>query len=219
MRTRSIVASLLLATACAACESETAKTPPRTVKKKVDTTRIPVPNHSPQVMNDPGKPRRPSVEGKMDATVTGRMQHFTFFARGQNAAVFFADTGVAWLRVTGALSDEGTPSLSFKLETFNLGRARLPATYVVRKTKQSEPVLEAEYTTGPLHRWHSSLDTDQPLTLTIDSFEDHTLRGTFSGVLLPENEGDKPVVLEDGTFEVTLRLTNVPAGPKPEPAP
>ncbi len=215
-----------IAVASGACKDEAPAPPPRKVKKKVDTDRIPVPNHSPDKLMDPGKPRRVTMKGTMEADLSGRKQHFVFFPRGENAAVYYEKTGVSWLKINGAISDEGTPSLSLSLEPLKLDDLELPATFIAKPGKDGEPVLHAEYDMGVDQRWDSKVESDDPMRVTFERLEDRTLHGTFEGTLMPKppNASD-PVKVTRGTFAVELRLTNIERGakkaeekaPKPDP--
>ncbi len=212
---RAALVALLVAPA--ACEKDPPPAKPRAVKKKVDTNRIPVPNHSPQVMSDPGKPRRVSMEAKMEGDFSGRRQHFTFFPKGENAAVHFEDKGTSWVRIEGALSEEGEPSLTFKLEPLRLDTLKLPATFVVGEGEKGAPVLTVDWVVGPSETWSGKGETERPMSLTLERFEGRTLRGTFEGILPPVAPNTaSPVTVDNGTFAVNLRLTNVEKGPTPK---
>jgi hypothetical protein len=192
------------------CKDEPPATPPRKVKKKVDTNRIPAPNHSPQQLMDPGKPRRVSQKGTMEADLSGRRQHFSFFPRGSNAAVHNADTGVSWMKLEGALTDEGKPSLLFQLEPYKLAPETLPATFVAGQAKEGEPALTVTYSMGPNEQWSSKVESDAPMRLTIESLEGRTVSGTFEGTLnaMEPNQSD-PVQVAKGTFAIDIRRRNV----------
>lgn len=192
------------------CKDDPPATPPRKVKKKVDTNRIPAPNHSPQQLMDPGKPRRVSQKGSMEADLSGRRQHFTFFPRGSNAAVHHPDTGASWVKIEGALTDEGTPSLLFQLEPLKLDPSALPATFIAGDSKEGEAKLSVTYSMGPSERWSSKEQSEAPIRLTLESLEGRTLSGTFEGTLNPvaPNLSD-PVKIGKGTFAVDIRLRNV----------
>ncbi|MEM6291154.1 MAG: hypothetical protein AAGA54_07805 [Myxococcota bacterium] len=210
-------ALLALLVASVACEKDPPPPKPRAVKKKVDTDRIPVPNHSPQVMSDPGKPRRVGMEATMEADFSGRRQHFTFFPKGENAAVYFEDKGTAWVRIEGALSEEGEPALTFKLDDLRLDTLKFPATFTVGEAKKKAPTLAVEWEIGPAESWSTAGTSERPMTLTLERFEGRTLHGTFDGVLPPRAPNTAaPIVIENGTFAVNLRLTNVKKGPAPQ---
>ncbi len=211
---RSVVL-LIAVSLVGACKDEAPTPPPRKVKKSVDTTRIPVPNHSPEAMTDAGKPRRVTMKGSMEADLSGKRQHFVFFPRGQNAAVFYPDTGVAWVKLRGALTDEGSPSLSLTLDPLRLDTLEFPATFVAGETKKGEPNLVATYEMGKADQWTSALDSEQPMRITLESLTDRTLTGTFEGILAPKPPSqNKPVRFERGTFSVEVRLTNIARGEK-----
>ena len=197
-------------TVLSACKDDPPATPPRKVDKKVDTTRIPAPNHSPQQLMDPGKPRRVSQKGSMEADLSGRRQHFSFFPRGTNVAVQHADTGASWVEIEGALSDEGKPSLSFHLEALKLDRKTLPATFVAGDAKEGAPKLSVTYAMGPSEMWSSKEASDDPIRVTIESLEGRTLSGTFEGTLGPvsPNQSD-PLQIAKGTFSVDIRLRKI----------
>lgn len=211
---RSVVL-LIAVSLLGACKDEAPAAPPRKVKKSVDTTRIPVPNHSPEVMKDPGKPRRVTMKGSMEADLSGRRQHFVFFPRGENSAVHFPDTGVSRVKLRGALNDEGSPSLSFTLSGLKLDTLKFPATFLVGETKKGEPSLVATYEMGRADQWTSEVESDAPMRITLDSLTDRTLTGTFEGTLAPKPPAkNEPVRFERGTFSIELRLTNIPRGEK-----
>lgn len=198
-----------------ACKDEAPAPPPRKVKKSVDTTRIPVPNHSPNVMNDPGKPRRVTMKGTMEADLSGKRQHFVFFPRGDNAAVHFPDTGVSRVKLRGALNEDGSPSLAFTLEPLKLDALKLPATFIAGETKKGETGLVATYEMGQTDQWSSEIESDRPMRITIDALTDRTLSGTFEGTLAPKPPSkNEPVRFERGTFSVEVRLTNIARGEK-----
>lgn len=201
------------------CKDEAPQTAPRQVKKKVDTDRIPAPNHSPEQLMNPGKPRRVTMKGTMEADLSGRRQHFVFFPRGSNAAVHFPDKGTSWVKITGALSDEGSPSLAFSLDPLKLDATTLPATFIAGDNKPGAPALVVTYEMGQGQHWSSQGKTDSPMRLTLESLEDRTVRGTFEGTLPPlaPNTND-PVEITRGEFAIELRLTNVERGKPPEPA-
>lgn len=203
----SFVAMTMLMSGCA---DDPPATPPRKVDKKIDTTRIPAPNHSPEQLTDPGKPRRVSQKGSMEADLSGRRQHFTFFPRGSNAAVHHRDTGVSWVKIEGALTDDGAPSVLFKLEPLKLDPNALPATFVAGDTKDGETKLSVSYSMGPSERWSSKAQSDAPVRLTLESLEGRTLSGTFEGTLnaVAPNRSD-PIEIGNGTFAVEIRLRNV----------
>ncbi|MGH1346010.1 MAG: hypothetical protein ACRBN8_30885 [Nannocystales bacterium] len=211
---RSVVL-LIAVSLLGACKDEAPKDPPRKVKKSVDTTRIPVPNHSPQVMSDPGKPRRVTMKGTMEADLSGKRQHFVFFPRGDNAAVHYPDTGVSWVKLRGALTDEGTPSLVFSLDPLKLDTLEFPATFIAGETKKGEPKLVAKYEMGRVDQWTSEIDSETPMRLTLESLTGRTLTGTFEGILAPKPPSkNEPVNIERGTFSVEVRLTNIARGEK-----
>jgi len=211
---RSVVL-LIAVSLLGACKDEAPTPPPRKVNKGVDTTRIPVPNHSPEVMKDPGKPRRVTMKGSMEADLSGRRQHFVFFPRGDNAAVDYPDTGVSRVKIRGALNDEGSPSLSFTLDPLKLDTVEFPATFIADPAKKGEPGLVAIYEMGRADRWTSELESDKPMRITFDSLTDRTLTGTFEGTLAPKPPSkNEPVRFERGTFSVELRLTNIARGEK-----
>ena len=207
------VAVLLVLMVGGACKDEAPTPPPRKVKKKVDTDRIPAPNHSPEMLKDPGKPRRVTMKGSMEADLSGRRQHFGFFPRGNNAAVHAPETGVSWLKLEGALSDEGTPSLSFTLDPLELDEVKLPATFVAGQSKDGQPKLTVEYEMGPTERWSSEEESEKPMRITLESFEGRRLSGTFEGILPAQapNQSD-PVKIDKGTFSIEVRLTNIERG-------
>ncbi len=203
-----------------ACKDEAPTAPPRKVNKGVDTTRIPVPNHSQDVMTDPGKPRRVTMKGSMEADLSGKRQHFVFFPRGDNAAVHHPDTGVSWLKLRGALNDEGSPSLAFSLDPLKLDTLEFPATFIAGVPKKGEPGLVVTYEMGQSDQWTSEVESEQPMRITIDSLQERTLSGTFEGTLAAKPPSkNEPVRVERGSFSVELRLTNIPRGPKPTDAP
>lgn len=221
---RVVMLLVLVAPATGGCKDEAPTPAPRKVKKKVDTDRIPAPNHSPEVLTDPGKPRRVTMKGSMEADLSGRRQHFEFFPRGNNAAVHSAETKVSWLKLEGALSEEGTPSLSFSLDPLKLDDVKLPATFVAGETKDGEPKLTVVYEMGPAEQWSSDREGERPMRITLEKFEGRRLSGTFEGILpaVPPNQSD-PVNVEKGTFSIEVRLTNIERGevasqtpPKPE---
>lgn len=210
------IALLIAVCFVGACKDEAPTPPPRKVKKSVDTTRIPVPNHSAEVMSDPGKPRRVTMKGTMEADLSGRRQHFVFFPRGDNAAVHYPETGVSWVKLQGALSEDGSPSLSFTLDPLKLDTLELPATFIAGAARKGEPGLIVTYEMGRTDQWSSVLDSEQPMRITLDSLTDRTLSGTFEGTLAPKPPGkNAPVKIERGTFSVELRLTNIARGKKP----
>lgn len=211
---RSVVL-LIAVSSFGGCKDEAPDPPPRKVKKSVDTTRIPVPNHSPNVMKDPGKPRRVTMKGTMEADLSGKRQHFVFFPRGDNAAVDFPDTGVSRVKLRGALNDEGSPSLAFTLDPLKLDASKLPATFIAGKTKKGEPALVATYEMGQTDQWSSEFDSEDPMRITIDSLTDRTLSGTFEGTLAPRPPSkNEPIRFERGTFSIEVRLTNIARGEK-----
>lgn len=204
----------MLSLVAVACGDEPPAEPPRAVKRRVDMDRIPVPNHSPQVMSDPGKPRRVGMAGKMEADIGGRRQHFTFFSRGKNAAAHFESTGVSWVKIEGALSDDGSPYLSFALEPLDLAALELPATFSAASTdpaaRPEVPALKVRFELSPGTRWLHTEKTKTPITLTLTSFEDDVLTGTFAGTLTRQggqDEGDPELEVRNGAFEVKLRRT------------
>ncbi len=218
---------VLVAPFAGACKDEAPTPAPRKVKKKVDTDRIPAPNHSPEMLTDPGKPRRVTMKGSMEADLSGRRQHFVFFPRGTNAAVHSPDTKVSWVKLEGALSDEGTPSMAFTLEPLKLDDVKLPATFVAGETKGDAPKLTVVYSMGPTEQWSSDEESEKPMRITLEKFEGRRLSGTFEGILAPvaPNQSD-PVKVEKGTFAIEVRLTNVERGgtdsdtpPEAEPKP
>ncbi|MBV1859679.1 MAG: hypothetical protein KUG77_14795 [Nannocystaceae bacterium] len=211
---RSIVL-LIAVSLLGACKDEAPTPPPRKVNKGVDTTRIPVPNHSPEVMQDPGKPRRVTMKGSMEADLSGRRQHFVFFPRGDNAAVHFPDTDVSRVKLRGALSDDGSPSLSFTLDPLKLDTLEFPATFIAGAAKKGEPSFIATYEMGRADQWTSEVESEQPMRITLDSLRDRTLTGTFEGTLAPKPPSkNEPVRFERGTFSIEVRLTNIPRGEK-----
>ncbi len=183
----------------------------------MDTKRIPVPNHSPEVMTDPGKPRRVGQTGTMEADVSGKRQHFTFFSKGKNAAVHFEDRGVSWVRLEGALNDDGTPFLSFELEPLRLDTLEYPATFTVGPVDEGQPQLEVRYEIDARTAWVAdpqAQDTPMP-TLTLVSYEGGKLSGTFEGTLYPLTpEQGPPMKLDHGSFEIELRRTGIAANVK-----
>ena len=205
-----LLSFVAIVTLLSGCKDDPPSTPPRKVKKKVDTNRIPAPNHSPEQLMDPGKPRRVSQKGSMEADLSGRRQHFSFFPRGSNAAVHHPDTGVSWVKLEGALTDEGTPSLLFELEPLKLDPKALPATFVAGDADEGDTKLTVTYSMGPSERWSSKERSEAPMRLTIESLEGRTLSGTFEGTLNPvaPNQSD-PVKIGKGTFAVDIRLRNV----------
>lgn len=205
-----LLSFVAIVTLLSGCKDDPPSTPPRKVKKKVDTNRIPAPNHSPEQLMDPGKPRRVSQKGSMEADLSGRRQHFSFFPRGSNAAVHHPDTGVSWVKLEGALTDEGTPSLLFELEPLKLDPKALPATFVAGDADEGDAKLTVTYSMGPSERWSSKEQSEAPMRLTIESLEGRTLSGTFEGTLNPvaPNQSD-PVKIGKGTFAVDIRLRNV----------
>lgn len=210
------LALLIAVSLVGACKDEAPKPPPRKVKKSVDTTRIPVPNHSPEVMKDPGKPRRVTMKGSMEADLSGKRQHFVFFPRGDNAAVHYPDTGVSWVKLRGALNEDGSPSLAFTLDPLKLDTLELPATFIAGTAKKGKPGLVATYEMGSTDQWTSEVQSEQPMRITIDSLTDRTLTGTFEGTLAPKPPSkNEPVRFERGTFSVEVRLTNIARGKKP----
>lgn len=206
------VSLLVVLVLAAACNDDATKTPPRQVKKRVDTERIPAPNHSPEVLMNPGKPRRVSTKGTMEADLSGRRQHFVFFPRGSNAAVFDPDTKVAWLEIEAALSDEGTPALSFQLEPLRLDQVEFPATFVAGEADDAQPQLEVQYVMGT-ERWSSEVESERPMRITLEALEGRELRGTFEGTLPPQAQNpNEPIEVAKGSFAIELRLKNVEQG-------
>lgn len=203
-----------------ACKDEAPATPPRKVKKKVDTDRIPVPNHSPDKLMDPGRPRRVTMKGTMEADLSGRKQHFVFFPRGENAAVYYEKTGVSWLKINGALNDDGTPSLSLELEPLKLDEQELPAIFIAKPGKDGKTVLHAEYDMGVDNEWDSDVQSEDPMRVTLERIDERTLHGTFEGTLMPKPPNtSEPVKISRGTFAIELRLTNIALGKSEEKPP
>jgi hypothetical protein len=212
-RTRPHHLLLVGALALPGCKDEAPKDPPRKVKKKVETDRIPAPNHSPEQLTNPGKPRRVTMKGVMEADLSGKRQHFVFFPRGENAAVFYPDTKVAWVKLRGALSEDGSPSLSFTLDPLQLDATKLPATYIVGPAKAGAPTLTVTYEMGQAQRWSSRVESDKPMRLTLESLDGRTLRGTFEGTLAAQSPNTSaPIEISNGEFAVEVRLTNVERG-------
>lgn len=171
---------------------------------------------------DPGKPRRVSNAGEMEADLSGKRQHFVFFPRGGNAAVHYPDKDTAWVKIQGALTDEGTPSLTFTLDPLNLGELEFPATFIAGESKKGQPTLQVEYALSDLDRWSTDTTSERPMRLTLESLEGRRLSGTFEGQLPPKAPNANDAIdIAKGTFAVDLRLTGIKRKPtaKPEPEP
>jgi hypothetical protein len=200
-----------------ACKSEEPAPPPKQVDRGVDLAKIPVPEHTPEMLSDPGKPRKVASPGSLDVEIGGATQHFSFMPKGVNAAVWAEDTKVAWVRVTGQASPENGPWVRIQLSDLRLDEIDLPATF---KTSDNGKVkLSVRYELDPVKWWEAKSGTpsDNVAEVTLEAFEGRRLRGTFKGTLDPKApDFGKPLPLENGAFDVELRLNGVAEGKAPD---
>lgn len=205
----SALGALLAATGCPKSEPAEA---PKKVERGVDTKKIPVPNHSPAQMNDPGKPRRVDTQGSMEAMVGGKKQVFTRLPRGLNAAAYSEETKVAWLKLRGSLDESGQPYLEIAVENFRVDTAKYPVTLTAAEAKDDQPQLRVTYRINASHWWKSdpTAADAKDVKLVLNSFDGTRMSGTFEGTLPPRvEEQGKPLVIEAGRFELDLRVKGI----------
>ena len=208
--TSSVAIALLLALAC---NKDEPAPPPKKVEREVDLTKIPVPEHTPEMLSDPGKPRRVAAPGSVDVIVSGKPQHFTFMPKGVNAAVFAEEKDVAWVRITGQATSESGPTMRIELDKLRLDRTELPATF--KTSDKGKIAVTVRYELDPVKWWEakSGKAGEAVAEVTLQSFEGRRLKGTFKGTLDPKfPELGKPIELAEGAFDVELRLNGVEEG-------
>jgi hypothetical protein len=192
------------------CNDEPPAPPPKEVKKGVDVAKIPVPDHTPEMLSDPGKPRRVSSPGSLDVQIDGKHQHFVHMPKGVNAAVRFDDKDVAWIRVTGQATTESGPWVRIELRNVRLDELEFPATFTTRDKGKAK--LAVRYEMDPTRYWEtkSGVESDNVAELTLESFEGKKLTGTFKGTLDPaDTKIAKPMPITSGKFQGELRLNGV----------
>ncbi len=205
----SVIAVLVLALAC---KQDEPTPPPKKVERGVDMQKIPAPEHTPEMLSDPGTPRRVAVPGSLDATVGGTQRHFTFMPKGVNAAVFAKEKDVKWVRVTGQANAESGPTIRIQLDGLRLDRAELPATF--KTADKGKVELTLRYEIDPVTWWEAKTgkEGESSAEVTLDAYEGARLRGTFKGTLEPNNPTREPIEVADGSFDVELRLNGVEEG-------
>ncbi len=198
-----------------ACKEDEPTPPPKKVERGVDLAKIPVPEHTPEMLSDPGKPRRVAAPGSVDVKVSGKQQHFTFMPKGVNAAVFAEEKDVKWVRVTGQANSESGPTVRIHLDGLRLDRTELPATFKTSDEGKGKVALTVRYEIDPVKWWEakSGKPSENTAEVTLEAFEGTRLKGTFKGTLDPNNPAlGKPVELAEGSFDVELRLNGVNEG-------
>jgi hypothetical protein len=193
-----------------ACKSEEPAPAPKRVDRGVDLKKIPVPEHTPEMLSDPGKPRRVAMPGSMQADVAGKTEHFAFMPKGVNAAVWAEETKVATVRITGQATTESGPTIQIAFENLRLDQTELPATFKTSDKGKAE--LSVRYEIDPV-KWWEATPGKGSAEVTLESFEGRRLVGTFKGTLDPMRPGfAEPLEVKDGSFEVELRLNGVDEG-------
>jgi hypothetical protein len=197
-----------------------AKAKPRVVRG-VDTKRIPVPNHGPDVMaGKVDKAVYPTVEGKFVAKFHDKPREFKHFSPGGNAAIYSEENKVGRITIEAAKDDTGYPRVEVTISHVRLDELELPVTFPLdKKAKKKvkavgdeEPTFKIEYLEDGAHKWvmepEETKAGENEVTLT--KFEGRKLSGSLKARLHPRPEGMGEVVgIEHADFEVVLRLQGV----------
>lgn len=165
-------------------------------------------------------PRTITREGTMSAKLNGRAQDFLFLPPGSNAAIANGERGVARIMIGGAPTDSGRPMLRIVLEGARLDRLKLPATFSVptevhtKRTELGPPPLRMEYELAERKIWIA-----QPgATVVLESFDGTRLAGRFHGTLAARSAVmGPPITIEDGRFDIAVRLSGIEAKPSATP--
>ncbi|MFO0631227.1 MAG: hypothetical protein U0168_00090 [Nannocystaceae bacterium] len=161
-----------------------------------------------------------SREGTMSAKLNGRAQDFLFLPPGSNAAIANEERGVARILVGGAPTDSGRPMLRIVLEGARLDRLKLPATFSVptevatKRTTLEPPPLRMEYELAERKVWIAQPGT----TVVLESFDGTRLAGRFHGTLNARSAVmGPPITIEDGRFDIAVRLSGISPTPSATP--
>jgi hypothetical protein len=211
---------MVLAALTCACGKKQDEPPPRQVDRKVDINRIPVPNHGPEVMAGTHETRRTkTTEGMIEAMLDDQHVEHGFLPYGMNAAVTSEETGVSRVTLVGSPTDAGYPALHIELEGLRLDQLELPKTFTAARGDAKKGKSKKQPSVRPKILYYEteqivfSADPEReedPFSVTIESYEGQTVRGTFEAVLHPRSAHfGKPKTVERGRFEVLLRLSGV----------
>jgi hypothetical protein len=217
--------TLLVLAAVLACDRGEPAPTPRKVDRRVDTQRIPVPNHGPEVMAGTHEVRRTkSAEGIIEAMLDGDHVEHTFLPYGMNSAISSEKTGVSRLSLVGSPTDAGYPALHLVFEGLKLDEVELPKTFTNREDETTERKPKPKPKPKPAFPkilyyeaeqvvFEANPDREESFEVTIEAFEGNTVRGTFEATVVPRAKHfGEPKRLESGRFEVTLRLSGIEPG-------
>ncbi len=215
------ISSMLLWAGCTGDGSveDDGKTLPAKVER-LNPERIPAPDHSPQDLMGPGKAHKRRAAGSMTAKIHGEVMHFDTLPYGMNAAVVIPDKDIARVTLSGNAGEAPFPSLRLTLTPVDLGTIELPATLPAEPRRKNADQIAIRFMPAGGKVWETRpMDTVAGKNeVVLESFEGKTLRGTFRGVLHPKDgvSGD-PISVEDGKFEIELRLRGVEAATASRP--
>jgi hypothetical protein len=222
--------SFVLAAVVTACGGGATPSPaqaPPKVEPGVDLAKTEIPEHSAASMSETAKPMLVTTKGSLRATLNGHPKHFDTLPVGGNAAIWAPSTRVARVLVGGSEDDSGFPTLRLVLEgvrldtlelptTFSLGRAPGTKTHV-RPEDAEKPIAEARprlvYEIAARKIWESDPEGPVVGSITLESFDGKRLTGSFAANVKPRSVAfGPPLTIEDGHFEVDLRLNGVAPG-------
>jgi len=222
--------SLVLAAVVSACGGAATPTPeqaPPKVEPRVDLDKAEIPEHSAAAMSETPKPQLVTTKGSLRATLNGHATHFDSLPVGGNAAIWAPTTRVARVVVGGSEGDSGFPALRLVLEGVRLDTLTLPATFslgkapgtktFVRSPDPEVPVAEPRprlmYEIEARKIWETDPEGPVVGTITLESFDGKRLTGSFSANVKPRSVAfGPPITIEDGHFEIDLRLNGVAPG-------
>jgi len=215
------------ATACGGASSPAPEQAPPKVEPRVDLAKTDIPEHAAAQMSETEKPMLVTTTGSMRATLNGHQETFATLPVGGNAAIWAPDTRVARVILGGSEDDSGFPALRLVLEGVRLDTLKLPATFSlgrepgtkthVRSTDPEVPIAEPRprlmYEIEARKIWETDPEGPVVGSITLQSFDGKRLTGSFHAEVKPRSVAfGPPLKIEDGQFEIDLRLNGVAPG-------
>jgi hypothetical protein len=223
---RSLVLGIVV-TACGGGATPTAEQAPAKVEPRVDLEKANIPGHSAAEMTESLNPKLVTTKGSLRATLNGHAKEFATLPIGGNAAIWAPSTRVARVLVGGSETESGFPALRLVLEGVRLDTLALPATFSlgkppgtkahVRSTDPQVPIAEPRprlvYEIEARKIWETDPEGPVVGTITLESFDGKRLTGSFSANVKPRSVAfGPPITIENGRFEIDLRLNGVAPG-------
>ena len=216
------VAALVAGMSLFACDGNKAADDKGSAEAKAGASAAAKADAKPAIKIDPhatvdatktASPRMVSQPGHFEVRLGDKMEHMANLPLGDNVAVNFE--GKPGRIAVAGTGERGYPSFRVEMAGWKLDELELPVTL----TAEDKAVVRFRYRFSAATEYRSDDEATRggANTVTLESFADGVLSGTFKGTVVPTQPPTGEPIAVSGKFESKLRLRGInPDGTKTE---